>query len=231
MKKINIAIDGFSGCGKSTLARDLSNEIGYRFVDTGALYRAVTHLVLIAGRADVSTAIEVLSTKPELNFHADSNHILINGLDAESEIRSARVADSVSVVAAIPEVRDYLYDIQNEFVKSMGVVMEGRDIGSVIMPDAELKLFISARTEVRVQRRLLQMKSMGQSATDKDVLKNLIERDRKDMTRTTAPLRLVKDAIVIDNSDLSLQEQIKCVMAIYYPIVDPENILSGLVRN
>ena len=113
----------------------------------------------------------------------------------------------------------------------MGVVMEGRDIGSVIMPDAELKLFISARTEVRVQRRLLQMKSMGQSATDKDVLKNLIERDRNDMTRTTAPLRLVKDAIVIDNSDLSLQEQIKCVMAIYYPIADPENILSGLVRN
>ena len=108
--------------------------------------------------------------------------------------------------------------------------MEGRDIGSVIMPNAELKLFISARTDVRVQRRVLQLKSMGQEATAKEVLKNLSERDEKDMTRASAPLKLVSDAIVIDNSDLSLQEQIKCVLAIYFPIVDSENILSGLTR-
>ena len=148
----------------------------------------------------------------------------------ESEIRSARIAYGVSAVAAIPEVRAHLFEIQNGFVQSKGVVMEGRDIGSVIMPNAELKLFISARTDVRVQRRVLQLKSMGQEATAKEVLKNLSERDEKDMTRASAPLKLVSDAIVIDNSDLSLQEQIKCVLAIYFPIVDSENILSGLTR-
>ena len=230
MKKINIAIDGFSGCGKSTLARDLSNEIGYRFIDTGALYRAITLLILNAGEIDRSTVMEVISKNPELNFHPETNHMLINGVDKESEIRSARIADGVSAVAAIPEVRAHLFEIQNGFVQSKGEVMEGRDIGSVIMPNAELKLFISARTDVRVQRRVLQLKSMGQEATAKEVLKNLSERDEKDMTRASAPLKLVSDAIVIDNSDLSLQEQIKCVLAIYFPIVDSENILSGLTR-
>lgn len=225
MNKISIAIDGFSGCGKSTLARDLARELGYSFVDTGAMYRGITHLVIEHGGENEAAIEAVLSTEPKLTF-GEGNELFINGDNVEKQIRSSSIADRVSDVSASAEVRHYLKLWQMEIGMKGGVIMEGRDIGSIIMPEAELKLFITASMEVRIQRRLKQLQEAGENPSEDDVRRNLERRDNKDITRAMAPLRLVSSAIVLDTSNLTLASQVAAAKAIAMPRIDREGLLG-----
>ena len=228
MKRINIAIDGYSGCGKSTLAKNLASDLGYVFIDTGAMYRGITHYCLTKG-VDISnqTAIsKIIEDGPNLIFESKSNNLLLNGDDIEKEIRNNRsIASSVSQVASVPSVREYLKQLQLKYIVDKGVVMEGRDIGTVIMPDAELKIFITASIEERVLRRLKQLKDQGEEVSEEYVRTNLIERDRADASRDAAPLRKAKDAIAIDTTTFSKKEQLEVVKALLRPITDAEEFL------
>lgn len=218
---INIAIDGYAGSGKSSLARALAAELNYRFVDTGAMYRACTLSLLDAGvDAESDQVLDVLQ-RLKLSFSAESNHILLNGVDREDEIRGQQVADRVSRTAANPDVRSFLLQKQRDFIQEKSVVMEGRDIGSVIMPQAELKLFVTARFDVRAERRLKQMQDEGQSLTLEEVKKNLDERDRLDSSRASAPLKIADGAIVIDNSELSFEALLGLCKALVNPLIRP----------
>ena len=228
MKRINIAIDGYSGCGKSTLAKNLASELGYVFIDTGAMFRGITHYCLTKG-VDISnqTAIsKIIEDGPNLLFESKSNNLLLNGEDIEKEIRNSKsIASSVSQVASVPSVREYLKQLQQKYIVDKGVVMEGRDIGTVIMPDAELKIFITASIEERVLRRLKQLKDQGEEVSEEYVRTNLIERDRADASRDAAPLRKAKDAIAIDTTTFSKKEQLEVVKALLRPITDAEEFL------
>jgi cytidylate kinase len=228
LKRINIAIDGYSGCGKSTLAKNLASDLGYVFIDTGAMFRGITHYCLIRG-VDVSnqTAIsKIIEDGPDLIFETESNNLLLNGEDIEKEIRNNKqIASSVSQVASVPSVREYLKQLQLKYIVDKGVVMEGRDIGTVIMPDAELKIFITATLDERVSRRLKQLKGQGEEVSEGYVRTNLIERDRADASRDAAPLRKAKDAIAIDTTTFSKKEQLEVVKALLRPITDTEAFL------
>ena len=228
MKRINIAIDGYSGCGKSTLAKNLASELGYVFIDTGAMFRGITHYCLTKG-VDISnqTAIsKIIEDGPNLLFESKSNNLLLNGEDIEKEIRNSKsIASSVSQVASVPSVREYLKQLQQKYIVDKGVVMEGRDIGTVIMPDAELKIFITASIEERVLRRLKQLKDQGEEVSEEYVRTNLIERDRADASRDAAPLRKAKDAIAIDTTTFSKKEQLEVVKALLRPITDAQEFL------
>lgn len=225
---INIAIDGYSGCGKSTLARDLAQALDYRFIDSGALYRALTVLVL-KQNGDFSDRIEkVVESKPRLTFESGSNHMFINGVNFEKAIRGADVAGMVSAVAKDIRVREYLKGVQAELILNKGVVMEGRDIASVIMPDAELKLFITATLEARVERRLKQLIEFGEAQSHAQIESNLLSRDKQDINRSTAPLKLVKDAVAIDTTLLTRAEQLNLVLALVTPLTKPDQLLPFL---
>ena len=228
MKRINIAIDGYSGCGKSTLAKNLASELGYVFIDTGAMFRGITHYCLTKG-VDISnqTAIsKIIEDGPNLLFESKSNNLLLNGEDIEKEIRNSKsIASSVSQVASVPSVREYLKQLQQKYIVDKGVVMEGRDIGTVIMPDAELKIFITASIEERVLRRLKQLKDQGEEVSEEYVRTNLIERDRADASRDAAPLRKAKDAIAIDTTTFSKKEQLEVVKALLRPITNAQEFL------
>ncbi len=216
MKKITIAIDGLSSCGKSTMAKDLAKRIGYIYVDTGAMYRAVT---LYALRNDLfneddSVKIEELEKKmDEINIHFLFNEetgrpdTYLNGELVEKEIRSMEVSNHVSAIAAIPFVRTAMVDQQQKMGKEKGIVMDGRDIGTVVFPDAELKIFVTASAEVRAQRRFDELKGKGMEADYDDILKNVQERDYLDSHREVSPLRQADDAIVLDNSELTIEGQ------------------------
>jgi CMP/dCMP kinase len=228
LKRINIAIDGYSGCGKSTLAKNLASDLGYVFIDTGAMYRGITHYCLTKG-VDISnqTAIsKIIEDGPNLIFESKSNNLLLNGDDIEKEIRNNRsIASSVSQVASVPSVREYLKQLQLKYIVDKGVVMEGRDIGTVIMPDAELKIFITATLDERVSRRLKQLKGQGEEVSEGYVRTNLIERDRADASRDAAPLRKAKDAIAIDTTTFSKKEQLEVVKALLRPITNAQEFL------
>lgn len=215
-KKIIVAIDGYSSCGKSTMAKTLAKEIGYTYIDTGAMYRAVTLFALQHGVIDAQGHIDhdaLLSALPNIriSFRNDSNgtpELLLNDQPVEGEIRQMRVAQHVSQIAAIPEVRSALTAQQQLIGKSGGVVMDGRDIGTVVFPQAELKLFITADPKVRAERRLLELRSKGDQMTSfEEVLHNIEERDYQDTHRAVSPLVQAPDAIVVDNSLLSREEQ------------------------
>lgn len=218
-KKLTIAIDGFSSCGKSTLAKALAEKLGYVFIDTGAMYRGVTLFALRNGFIDehgiaTDDLLEALPTI-ELAFELDKESrkpkLILNGRDVESEIRSTKVAAHVSKIALIKAVREKLVAQQRLLGERGGVVMDGRDIGSVVFPKAELKLFLTAQPLVRAQRRFDELTSKGIESTLEDVVHNLEERDRIDSTRIESPLIQTDDAIVIDNTDLSPDEQLKIV--------------------
>ncbi len=226
MKRINIAIDGFSGCGKSTLARQLAKELDYVFVDTGAMYRAVAYLVN-EHIDSVDPIQKTIDSNPVIEFN-ESNNVIINGDNREMEIREDAVAKKVSEVAADDRVRDYLLQFQTRLIDGKGVVMEGRDIGSIIMPNAELKLFITAKQDTRVERRFLQLGGKANGLLRKDVADNLGSRDIKDINRSTAPLILVDDAIAIDTTFLSEEEQLKLAVSIALPLIDSEGLLGLL---
>lgn len=211
-KKINIAIDGYSSCGKGTLAKNLAKELGYIFIDTGAMYRALTYSMLKNGiKIDDLEGIKNLFNDINITFkHNESrnfHHTLLNGIDIEEEIRSMEVSNLVSPVSAIAIVREFLVDQQRLIGKDKGVVMDGRDIGTVVFPDAELKIFMTAKPEVRAQRRYDELLLKGSSVTYEEVLENINTRDRQDSSRANSPLKKADDAIVLDNSDMSKDEQ------------------------
>ncbi|MBO4314693.1 MAG: (d)CMP kinase [Prevotella sp.] len=216
MKKITIAIDGLSSCGKSTMAKDLAKRIGYIYVDTGAMYRAVTLYALRNNlfNEDDSIEIEELEKKmDEINIHFLFNEetgrpdTYLNGELVEKEIRSMEVSNHVSAIAAIPFVRTAMVDQQQKMGKEKGIVMDGRDIGTVVFPDAELKVFVMASAEVRAKRRYDELKGKGMEADYDDILKNVQDRDYLDSHREVSPLRQADDAIVLDNSEMTIDEQ------------------------
>ena len=216
MKKITIAIDGFSSCGKSTMAKDLAKEIGYIYVDTGAMYRSVTLYALRHNlfNADGSIREEELKAQMknidisfQLNKTTGRPDTFLNGENVEKDIRSLEVSSHVSPIATLPFVRAALVAQQQRMGAGKGIVMDGRDIGTVVFPDAELKIFVTASAEVRAQRRYDELKAKGMEANFNDILKNVEERDYIDSHRATSPLRKAPDAIELDNSNLTIAQQ------------------------
>ncbi len=212
---IIVAIDGFSSSGKSTMARRLASAVGYRYIDSGAMYRAVALYALDNGLFDPMGNPDRDGIVAALgDIHIDfspqpdgTQHTMLNGKDVESEIRRLRVSNAVSPVAAIAEVRKALVAMQKEMGGRRGIVMDGRDIGTVVFPDAELKIFVDASAETRAQRRFKELVEKGSPVNYEDVLANVVQRDHIDTTRQESPLRRADDAISIDNSSMSLQEQ------------------------
>lgn len=220
MRKITIAIDGHSSTGKSTIAKQLAKELGFVYVDSGAMYRAVTLYAMQNGyitpnNFDVKGLIDSLE-KIKLNFKFNNDlgfaEMYLNTVNVENEIRSMEVSNLVSKVSTIPEVREQLVKQQHQIAQDNNVVMDGRDIGSVVFPDAELKLFITASAEVRAKRRFEELKAKGDKVKFEDVLKNVEERDFIDSTRENSPLIKADDAIEIDNSYLSKEAQFEKIM-------------------
>lgn len=219
MSKINIAIDGFSSCGKSTLAKQLAEQIGYVYVDSGAMYRAVT---LFAMRHDFFIGMDLneaqlIDALGEVNVRLSYDSItqsqitFLNDENVEEEIRKMPVSQRVSQVAVVKEVRERMVFLQQQMALDKGVVMDGRDIGTVVMPDAELKIFMTASPEVRAQRRLDELDAKGEKVSFEEVIENLKHRDHIDQTRDESPLRQAKDARVLDNSTISRKEQLELV--------------------
>jgi len=216
MKKITIAIDGHSSCGKSTMAKDLAREIGYVYVDTGAMYRSVTLYALRKGLFERGETINVEALRKEMpnihitfKFNAETGRpdTYLNGELVEQEIRSMEVSNHVSPIATIGFVREAMVAQQQEMGRDGGVVMDGRDIGTVVFPDAELKIFVTASAEVRAQRRYDELKNKGMEADFADILKNVQERDYIDSHREVSPLKQAPDAILLDNSHMTIAEQ------------------------
>ncbi len=215
MKKITIAIDGFSSCGKSTMAKDLAKQIGYIYVDSGAMYRAVTLYALQNGLInDGVLDVQGLISKIEsinISFKLDPDTQLpqtyLNGVCVEKEIRTMEVSSSVSPVAALPEVRHAMVAQQQALGKLKGIVMDGRDIGTTVFPDAELKIFVTASPEVRAQRRVDELISKGDTVSFDEVLENVKSRDYIDQNREESPLRQADDALLLDNSHLTIAQQ------------------------
>ena len=216
MKKITIAIDGLSSCGKSTMAKELAKAIGYIYVDTGAMYRAVTLFALRHGifNADGSVQLEKLKEMmPQIGISFKLNNVTgrpetyLNSENVEQEIRSMEVSAHVSPIAAIDFLRTALVAQQQQMGKEKGIVMDGRDIGTVVFPDAELKIYVTADAEVRAQRRFEELKEKGQPADFNTILKNVQERDYIDSHREVSPLRKADDALELDNSHLTIAQQ------------------------
>ena len=216
MKKITIAIDGHSSCGKSTMAKDLARRIGYVYVDTGAMYRAVTLFALrndLFNEDDTVKTDELEKRMPEISitfkFNPETGRpdTYLNGELVEQVIRSLEVSNHVSAVSAIPFVRTEMVAQQQAMGQEGGIVMDGRDIGTTVFPNAELKVFVTATAEVRAQRRFKELQEKGMPADFDDILKNVIERDYQDSHREVSPLRQAEDALLLDNSNLTIPEQ------------------------
>lgn len=220
MRKIIIAIDGYSGCGKSTTAKLVANRLDYLYIDTGAMYRAVTlyfleHFVSIANPKEIAKALEAIHLQFHFSTSSQSNEIFLNGLNVEDEIRKMYVSEQVSQVSALPEVRQMLVDQQRKMAKKGGVVMDGRDIGTNVFPNAELKIFVTADTLVRAGRRQQELLEKGQEVDLDDIVRNLEERDRIDTTRKQNPLVKAEDAFVLDTSYFTIEEQVDFVVNLY----------------
>ena len=226
-QKIVIAIDGFSSCGKSTFAKAIAARLGYIFIDTGAMYRAVTLYALeqgaiVEGKVDEAAVVALL---PEVNisfkFNAERgvSDVYVNGELAEGKIRTIEVSNCVSSVSSIREVREKLVAMQQQMGRERGVVMDGRDIGTVVFPDAELKIFMTAEPKVRAERRYAELTAKGDKVTMEEILENVISRDKADMERAISPLRQAEDAVVLDNSYMSVEEQMAWFMERYEQIV------------
>lgn len=222
MTKITIAIDGFSSTGKSTLAKALATELQYAYIDTGAMYRAMTLFALNQGWLTEDgtmdkVAFEKGMESADLSFCFDPekacSEIHLNGKSVESEIRGMRISSLVSKVSQIPALRRFLVQKQQEMGAAKGVVLDGRDIGTVVFPDAELKIFMTASPEVRAQRRFDELKAKGQEASFEEVLENLKQRDHDDMNREESPLIQAADAKILDNSDISKDKQFDLVLS------------------
>jgi CMP/dCMP kinase len=219
-KKIVIAIDGHSSCGKSTVAKEIAKKLDYQYLDSGAMYRAVTlyclrNNLIKDGELNVSALIEDLD-KIHITFRYNpdnqSNDTLLNGENIEDEIRQLKVSQNVSRVSAISEVRRHLVALQKEMGRNKGIVMDGRDIGTVVFPEAELKLFMTASPDIRAKRRYDELMAKGNNVNYEEIKTNIIERDHYDEQREISPLRKADDALVLDNSFLSREEQLDWVL-------------------
>lgn len=215
MRKLIIAIDGFSACGKSTFAKAIARRLGYAYIDTGAMYRAVTLYALQKGiideeRVDIPTlaaALDEIHITFQWNAETQKNETFLNGVSVEEEIRQGAVSEKVSEISAIKEVRRKLVSMQQEMGKNKAIVMDGRDIGTGVFPNADIKIFMTASVEVRTQRRYDELLQKGMPADWEKVKQNLLKRDHIDQTRTENPLRQALDAVVLDNSNMTPEEQ------------------------
>lgn len=215
MKKITIAIDGFSSCGKSTMAKDLAREIGYIYIDSGAMYRAVTlyslqHNLIQGETIDtdgLKNQLKDIHISFKLNPETGRPDTYLNGVNVETDIRTMAVSSKVSLIAALDFVRQAMVMQQQEMGKAKGIVMDGRDIGTTVFPDAELKIFVTASPEIRAQRRYDELKGKGQEANYDDILENVKQRDYIDQHREVSPLRKADDALLLDNSHMTIAEQ------------------------
>lgn len=221
-KQIIIAIDGYSSSGKSSMARALARSIGYRYIDSGAMYRAVTlyamrhDMISPDGSVDVRALTAALpSIHIDFNIDGDRQSTMLNGENVETEIRQLPVSNNVSAVAAIPAVRHRLVALQQDFGRSRGIVMDGRDIGTTVFPDAELKIFVNAPAETRAHRRLNELLEKGENVTYDEILANVQHRDHIDETRAESPLRRAQDAIDFDNSTMTIDEQNKALLSLF----------------
>lgn len=221
-KRIVIAIDGYSSSGKSTMAKSLAAHIGYRYVDSGAMYRAVTlyamrhHLIDETGKINECELINSLDKiKIDFDVTGSAQSTLLNGENVEAEIRALPVSNNVSAIAAIPAVRHHLVAIQKQYGEEGGIVMDGRDIGTTVFPDAQLKIFVNASPQTRAQRRLEELQRKGENVTYQQILANVLERDHIDETRTESPLRRADDAIDFDNSSMSIDQQNKYLIDLF----------------
>ena len=226
---ITIAIDGFSSSGKSTMAKKLARTIGYAYIDSGAMYRAVTLFALDNGMIDennvvdeakLKTCIDDIKIDFEVNPQTGASEARLNGVNVESQIRNMRVSNSVSPIAAIPFVRHALVAQQKAMGVNKGIVMDGRDIGTTVFPDAEMKVYVNASPETRAQRRYDELVAKGVSVVYKEVYKNVCERDYIDQNRAESPLRKADDAYELDNSSMSLDEQNEWLLNLYNSIIE-----------
>lgn len=216
-KKIIIAIDGFSSCGKSTFAKSIAARLGYIFIDTGAMYRAVTLYALEHGaiRSGIADEERIVALLPEIaitfrfNPQRGASDIYVNGDLVEGKIRTIEVSNCVSAVSSIREVREKLVAMQQQMGERRGVVMDGRDIGTVVFPDAELKIYMTADPKVRAERRYAELRAKGDEVSFDEVLDNVISRDKADMNRAISPLRKADDAVVLDNSRMTVGDQME----------------------
>ena len=215
-RKIIVAIDGHSSCGKSTMAKTLAKTLGYIYVDTGAMYRSVTlyamrnRMIDENGNVDTEALrndMDRISVSFRINKESGTPDTYLNGENVESEIRSMEVSSNVSHIAALPFVREAMVRQQQRMGEEKGIVMDGRDIGTTVFPDAELKIFVTASAAVRAQRRYKELLDKGMEANYDDILKNVVERDYLDSHREVSPLRKADDAIELDNSDMTIEEQ------------------------
>jgi len=226
-KKITIAIDGYASSGKSTLGKDLAKALGYIFIDSGAMYRGVALFALEQGLLDSGNlnVSELVAKLPEISlyFTMDATQVLmLNGRDVSLEIRSSKVSEVVSAVAAVREVREKLVDLQRAMGSEGGVVMDGRDIGTVVFPKAELKLFVTADLDTRSQRRFQEMQKNQPSSTFQEVKNNLSQRDSYDTQRSISPLSKAEDAILIDTGSISREEQLKVALELVETVLGHE---------
>jgi CMP/dCMP kinase len=228
LKEITIAIDGYSSTGKSTLAKQIAKQLGYVYVDTGAMYRAITFFAIENGYInsdsfDKQTLINSLASI-KLHFEFNTNlgfaEMYLNGINVENEIRSLHVSNFVSKIAEVSEVRAKLVEQQQEMGKNKGIVMDGRDIGTVVFPNAELKIFMTASPETRAQRRFDELQAKGDNVTYEEIFKNVQERDYIDTHRTDSPLVIANDAIEIDNSYLTREEQYAAVLEMANEVIN-----------
>ncbi len=219
-KKLVIAIDGYSSCGKSTIAKDLAKVLNYIYIDTGAMYRAVTLFAmknnLIKNKDIDLKRLKELLPQVKITFKKNPvtnlNETYLNGENVEKEIRRLDVSNKVSMISAIGFVRERLVELQREMAKEGGIVMDGRDIGTVVLPDADLKIFMTAKPEVRAERRYKELKEKGEEVSFEEIMKNIADRDHMDTTRKESPLRQAGDAIVLDNSNMTPEEQLEWII-------------------
>ncbi len=232
MRKIIIAIDGFSSCGKSTMAKDLAKKLHYRYIDSGAMYRAVT-FYFMSNNLDYTNREIVLIELPKihiefnLNTESKNSDTYLNGENVEEKIRGMNVSMHVSNVSTIKEVRQAMVALQKKMSKSKAIVMDGRDIGTAVFPDAELKIFMTANPEIRAQRRYKELQAKGEDVTMDEVKQNLAERDHIDSTRKESPLQQADDAIVLDNSHFSKEQQMDFV----YNLVMEKKLMEDIQVN
>lgn len=225
MKKIIVAIDGYSSCGKSTIAKALAQYANYTYVDTGAMYRAVA---LYALQNHLQEVTEIIPLLPHIQIcflqTPDGQHVTLNGQDVETQIRTLQVGNLASQISTIKEVRQYLVAQQQAMGQQKGIVMDGRDIGTVVFPHAELKLFLTASPEVRAERRYQELLNKGEQPNRDDVLRDVNERDYRDTHRAESPLRQAADAIVVDNSLMTREQQLQHVIRLFNNAINHEPI-------
>ena len=219
MKSIIVAIDGYSSCGKSTVAKALAKYAGYTYVDTGAMYRATALYALRLLGDEALNREAVLTLLPDIHIDfvqtSEGQHVTLNGEDVESLIRTLEVGNMASQISTIKEVRAFLVAQQQAMGDKKGIVMDGRDIGTVVFPNAELKLFLTASPEVRAERRYLELKAKGESPIFEEVLADVNDRDYRDTHRVESPLRQAEDAVVVDNSHMTREEQMDYIIGVF----------------